>query len=723
MTTTNEHNASENESRPLEEPEATAANPTVEEPATTPAPLTAATGTETLPQDPTGESDDAKPPAAERLASAAATIGAADGHGHRRAVLVAEGPIRNMADGIGQYTFTATALQRAVSDGKFNNLACFLDHAASSPTMRDYVGVWTEPRLEVLPGGQTAATAELVVHNPTLVGHVFTALAEAPEMRPDIGVSIVCYPTVTKTAAGAPQAITGFQSIQSADIVFKPAVPTARFFQATAAAEATPFPTGEAPMNDIITPTTDAAAAEAEDSVQKLQAEADQLGQWMAATRATMATSMIRDARLPAKVTDRLLAGVYATPEEVQAAIDLAREEIAEAVGAQAVINTPKPAAAVVSDEFSRTEEALRYIFGSREAKTPPPNMRSLRQLWVNWTGDSHILGEFNADNALGIVKAAAITPAALPNMMVRTIQAIMQEETGNLGARRWFEKVVDVVPNDGTMRDLEFRQFGNLGTLPIVPDGAPYQETTITDAKESASFAKRGQMVGITRNAILQDDLGLTSELPRKLVQAAWNTRSASVAALFTMNSGVGPTMADTKALFHADHGNLATTALGATDADVQTSWEAARQQMYDQAELGTTKPMAMYPYWLLLPPELLFKARKAFGYGELGYPTAHEPLRMDFDEYDMRPRILVVPEWTDATDWAFMVRPEIHRTLVMAYQQGGRNHPLPSIWFAADQNGGLLFTNDVLPIKIRDEFMVGVASWRGIGKRNVTG
>ena len=308
--------------------------------------------------------------------------------------------------------------------------------------------------------------------------------------------------------------------------------------------------------------------------------------------------------------------------------------------------------------------------------------------------------------------------------MMVRTIQAIMQEESANLGARRWFEKVVDVVPNDGTMRDLEFRQFGNLGELPIVPDGAPYQETTITDSKESASFAKRGQMVGITRNAILQDDLGLTSELPRKLVQAAWNTRSTSVAALFTVNNGTGPTMkADNKALFHADHGNLATTALGTTDDEVQTSWEAARQQIYDQTELGTTKPMAMYPYWLLIPSELLRKARKAFGYGETAYPTASEPLRMDFDEYDMRPRILVVPEWSDANDWAFMVRPEIHRTLVMAYQAGGRNHPLPSIWFAADQNGGLLFTNDVLPIKVRDEFMVGVASWRGIGKRNVSG
>ena len=114
-----------------------------------------------------------------------------------------------------------------------------------------------------------------------------------------------------------------------------------------------------------------------------------------------------------------------------------------------------------------------------------------------------------------------------------------------------------------------------------------------------------------------------------------------------------------------------------------------------------------------------MLYRAAKAFGYGGLGYPTAPEPLRGDFDEYDMRPRLLVVPEWTDATDWAFMVRPEVHRTLVMAYQQGGRQHPLPTIWFAADPTNGLLFTNDVLPIKARDEFMVGVASWRGIRNR----
>lgn len=657
-------------------------------------------------------------PVGDRLASADALIelGAADDR--PQAVLVAEGPIRDMADGRGRYTFTARALQEATSGGRFNGLACFLDHGEGHPTMRDYVGIWDRAALKTLPDGRLAATARLTVHNPALVHHVFAALAEPEQRRPDIGVSIVCYPTLAGDGSGT---ITGFRSIQSADIVFKPAVPAARFFQAAAAAEATPIPSGEAEMDE--SPVTPDAAAVPPDSVDPapVRHEMEQLQGWIAAARQQMAAQMIRDAKLPPRVTDRLLQGEYPSPEAVSAAIDAARDELTEVLSAQAVINTPKTAATVVSDEFSRAEEALRYIFGARDAKTPAANLRSLRQLWVAWTGDANILGQFNADDAIGIVKTAAVTPTALPNMMVRTIQAIMQDETGNLGARRWFEKVVDVVPNDGTMRDLEFKQFGNLGELPRMPDGAPYQETTISDSKETASFYKYGQMIGITRNAILQDDLGLTSELPRKLVQAAWNTRSAAVAAIFTMNAGVGPTMGDLLPLFHASHGNLATTALGATDADVQASWEAARQATYDQSELGTTKPMAIYPYWLLLPAELLYTARKAFGYGELGYPTSHEPLRGDFDEYDMRPRLLVVPEWTDATDWAFMVRPEIHRTVVMAYQHGGRTHPLPTIWFAADPSSGLLFTNDVLPIKVRDEFMVGVASWRGIGKRNV--
>jgi len=35
--------------------------------------------------------------------------------------------------------------------------------------------------------------------------------------------------------------------------------------------------------------------------------------------------------------------------------------------------------------------------------------------------------------------------------------------------------------------------------------------------------------------------------------------------------------------------------------------------------------------------------------------------------------------------------------------------------------ETSGLMFSNDVLPIKVRDEFAVGVNGPRGIGKRNV--
>ena len=30
-------------------------------------------------------------------------------------------------------------------------------------------------------------------------------------------------------------------------------------------------------------------------------------------------------------------------------------------------------------------------------------------------------------------------------------------------------------------------------------------------------------------------------------------------------------------------------------------------------------------------------------------------------------------------------------------------------------------MFSNDVMPIKVRDWFAYGVSTWRGIGKRNV--
>ncbi len=112
----------------------------------------------------------------------------------------------------------------------------------------------------------------------------------------------------------------------------------------------------------------------------------------------------------------------------------------------------------------------------------------------------------------------------------------------------------------------------------------------------------KRGGYVGITREMIKNSDIMQLQAIPRALATAAVRTRSAAVAALFTANSGVGPTLAqDSKALFHADHGNIQTTALG-TDA---AAWRAARAECFQQVELGSSKALGIFPRYLLVPAE----------------------------------------------------------------------------------------------------------------------
>jgi hypothetical protein len=84
-----------------------------------------------------------------------------------------------------------------------------------------------------------------------------------------------------------------------------------------------------------------------------------------------------------------------------------------------------------------------------------------------------------------------------------------------------------------------------------------------------------------------------------------------------------------------------------------------------------------------------------------------------------------ILVPEWTDTTDWAYIVDPRIAPVICMAYgdNPGGTTHPAPQLYSVTDPSSGLLFTNDTLPIKVRDTFAVGVATYRGIGKRVVAG
>ncbi len=467
-------------------------------------------------------------------------------------------------------------------------------------------------------------------------------------------------------------------------------------------------------------------------AVARARQEWSDLREMMLATASELA---IRAARLPQPVQERLMAGRYESLEEVDAAVALARAELAAlneagvvrlsglGLGGGKVNRTEEGAAARfgaghrirLSDPLDEARDLVGFFFGAAGAPEPPPNLRSFADLYVALTGDVHFRGVFDAGRA----QFSGATTTTLPNLAVDAMNRVIVQQFQALDHYRWYERITSVEPNDGSLQDMKWLTLGGIGNLPTVTEGAAYSELSVADVKETAAFIKRGGYVGITREMIRNSNIMQLQAIPRALAAAAVRTRSAAVAGLFTSGSGVGPTLAqDSKALFHADHDNLATTALG-TDA---AAWRAARAECFRHTEVGSDKALGIFPRFLLVPSDLYDTSLSILGYGE-GMPTTYTPEAQSRGYADPRPIPLVVPDWTDAADWAYVVDPAVFPVIQMSYSQspGGRRHPIPELFAVVSEASGLMFSNDILPIKVRDEFALGVNGPRGIGKRNV--
>jgi hypothetical protein len=440
------------------------------------------------------------------------------------------------------------------------------------------------------------------------------------------------------------------------------------------------------------------------------------ISDWLETLKTAAATAVIRSSGLPPAVQARLSEGRYESGDDVYDAVERARAELAQLNEAGVVrLGGRAPRDWQLRDPLDEARGLVGFFFGAAGAPTPPANMRSFADLYVALTGDIHFRGVFDG----GRVAFAGATTSTLPNLAVDAMNRVIVQQFQALEHYRWYERVAAVAANDGRLNEMKWITLGGIGNLPAVGEGAAYTELSVSDARESAAFVKRGGYVGITREMIKNSAIMQLQAIPRALAAAAVRTRSAAVSALFTSNSGVGPTLSqDSTALFHASHSNVATTALG-TDA---TAWRAARKECFNHTEVGSGKKLGIFPRFLLVPADLYDTALSILGYGE-GMPTTYAPEAEGRGFADPRPIPLVVPDWTDATDWAYIVDPAVYPVIQMSYSQapGGGRHPIPELFAVVSETSGLMFTNDTLPIKVRDEFAVGVNGPRGIGKRNV--
>ncbi len=125
--------------------------------------------------------------------------------------------------------------------------------------------------------------------------------------------------------------------------------------------------------------------------------------------------------------------------------------------------------------------------------------------------------------------------------------------------------------------------RLGSLARLSSKLESGEFRQLHFPDAeKEAVQAATYGNIIGLTREAIVNDDVDGFSRLTTMLGRAAARSIEIDVFALLASNSGVGPNMNDGKALFHADHNNIASTA-AAPSVD---SLEAARILMAQQKD-----------------------------------------------------------------------------------------------------------------------------------------
>ena len=161
----------------------------------------------------------------------------------------------------------------------------------------------------------------------------------------------------------------------------------------------------------------------------------------------------------------------------------------------------------------------------------------------------------------------------------------------------------VGSAPDFRTMTMIGLGAFGN---LPELKEGEEYKYTDRIEEAQTVKIGTFGQMFALTRQAIINDDLGRFTDTMRELGAAARRTIAALPYEVLTANAA----LADTVTLFHAaTHKNTGTA--GAISVD---SLNEGELKMSQHKDVGGNKRLGISPKFLIAPMALKGHVRQFF-------------------------------------------------------------------------------------------------------------
>jgi hypothetical protein len=199
----------------------------------------------------------------------------------------------------------------------------------------------------------------------------------------------------------------------------------------------------------------------------------------------------------------------------------------------------------------------------------------------------------------------AAFSSASLPGVLSNIANKMLLEGY-NYVEDAW-RRIAKVASVNDFKEHSRYRMTGSFKFEQVGPDGE-LKHGKLDEQKFGQRADTHGIMFALTRQMIINDDMGAFTDIPRQIGMGAAEAIADAVWGLWLRN----PTQSDGNAFFHADHGNYlegADTALsvdGLTNAEVKFS----EQTKPNGKPLGMPANILLVPTALKVAAEMLMKS-----------------------------------------------------------------------------------------------------------------
>jgi hypothetical protein len=406
--------------------------------------------------------------------------------------------------------------------------------------------------------------------------------------------------------------------------------------------------------------------------------------------------------------------GEVATEDEIKESVKAEKELLAEVIGGGEVTGMGMEHITTGLTPDDRLQIAFHKLMGVEPTEKEKadwekvPEFAGIREAYQRYTGDKEVRGEINQ-------RMREAVSSDFPNALGTSMERRLLKEYSRIPINAAWRKFA-VIDKPTNYKQQDLIRIGGLADLPVVAEDGEYTEF-VSPSEEQANYTvtKKGKIFKVTRELIKNDDLRMLRKIPVKMGQAAARTLAKFVFDLvINYGSGAingGTVTYDSKALYHADHNNVAYDALDFDSLDTGITAIANQLEPDSNETLGIQAKFLIVPYELRSLAKVLIDSENRPVQTAAGVKTGTE---MSVNPNYKAVEPIIIPNGylrSDQNNWYLIGDPADLEGIVIGFLDGRET---PEILLQDAPGVDQVFTHDRIKYKIRHEYNGCIADHR---------